>query len=340
MRLLNGYKQFDPTRGSAYILDLIVSTKSLTSSAQNDSFIQMHRRVNLMRPLGQIEILPMPYVTESPKITVVIAFICSNDQKMFKEIQSFFNMYQKRVLDVKDQIDRVNLFLVYLTNVKSDCTIKPVIRDLIQKKFSSLMSTATRVTESDLEVNLELIQQSESLKQFKVLDHVSKRLAHDTLIFYASFCVEFQADFLNRIRLNTVLNSQVFFPIPFSSYMPNIVYANRPFPADTELSKNYGYFNADSFLFASFYNADYMGMRNSTQGHKDLYDLFASNKRLHLLRATDQSLICRWSETNHECNRLTNENEMKQCKKQRLNGMGTKAHLAMHLMKYYDKIFN
>ena len=129
---------------------------------------------------------------------------------------------------------------MYLTSLKSsNCTVRSVIRDLIQKKFSSLMSTTTtRIIESDLELNQELIQQSESFKQLKVLDHVSKRLTHDSFIFYASFCVEFQADFLNRIRLNTVLNSQVFFPIPFSAYMSNIVYANRPFPLDTELNKN------------------------------------------------------------------------------------------------------
>jgi hypothetical protein len=85
--LINGYKQFDPTRGSQYILDLLL----------HDTFQSMdvHKRVDLMRPLGLIEILPMPYVTETARVNLVVAFTPEYDSK---EIDSFFRNYVLFVL--------------------------------------------------------------------------------------------------------------------------------------------------------------------------------------------------------------------------------------------------
>lgn len=351
VKILNGYKQFDPTRGSSYILDLIV----------NNKVNNIHKRVNVMRPLGHIEIIPTPYVTESPKIMLVIPITCNNENDE-QEIENFFNMYQKYVLDVKDQAERINLFVVYLKtayNDKTECTkyLNTMLTELIQKKYSSLMSTSTRIIKTEIDIKDEVLLKSESFKQITVIEHISKKLAPDALIFYSTICVEFQADFLNRIRLNTVLNSQIFFPIPFSSYMPNVVYGSRPFPSDIEINKNNGYFNTDSYQFVSFYNHDFILTRNIYLKNKnlirntkinlanqinDLYDLFSINNDLHLLRATDQSLKCRWSAEINECESLKSINyidEMTRCLNQRKNGIGTKAQLAMHLMKNLEKIF-
>lgn len=316
-----------------------------------------------MRPLGLVEIIPMPYVTESPKITLITVFTCNNQENR-DDINKFFTMYQKYVLDVKEQVERINLFVVYLTTSTIDndyCTahIKSIIQELIQKKYSSLMSTSTRIIETEIKIKNEHLMKSESYKQLIVIETLSKRLPNEALILYVSFCVELQPEFLNRVRLNTVLNSQVFFPIPFSAYAPNIVYPTKPFPSDIEINKNNGYFNKDSYQFVSFYNLDFILTRDSYLKQKnlslnsssfnladkvdDLYDLFSTNTNLNLLRATDQSLKCRWSIDNLDCNALDKINyrdEMNRCLNQKINGMGTKSELAMHLMKNYDKIFD
>ena len=337
IKLLNGYKQFDPTRGSAYILDLIL----------NDNNILVHKRVNAMRTLGLIEIIPMPYVTESSKINLVVTFEC-NKEFLFEEINNFFSIYQKYVLDVKDQAERVNLIVVYLFTLKSKsnniCSnyIEPLIQEQIQKKYSYLMSTTSRIIEVKIDLN-----STYSNKQLSVIETISKRLSNEALILLADNCVELQAEFLNRVRLNTVPNSQIYFPIPFDSFLPQIVYSTKPYPVEIEINKYNGYFNRDSYQFSSFYNSDYMSARNSylkqfnlnsitNVEQLDLYDLFQStDSNLHLLRATDQALKCRWS--NHY---LTSTYESNDYVKSKLNSIGTKAQLAMHLIKNYDKIFS
>ena len=80
--LINGYKQFDPTRGSQYILDLLLY--------DNEQGIELHKRVNLMRPIGHVEIIPMPYVTETTKINLVVTFTPEYGQK---EIEALFKNY-------------------------------------------------------------------------------------------------------------------------------------------------------------------------------------------------------------------------------------------------------
>lgn len=75
-----------------------------------------------------------------------------------------------------------------------------------------------------------------------------------------------------------------------------------------------------------------------TEHLSDLYELFAKMPKLHILRATDQALKCRWK-LSLECWQiapLSNE-DTKRCMKQRESQLGTKAQLAMHLIKNLDK---
>jgi hypothetical protein len=99
--LINGYKQFDPTRGSQYILDLL-----LYDTLQS---IDVHKRVDLMRPLGLVEIMPMPYVTEMTKVHLVVAFTSDYDSK---EIDSFFKNY---ALFILGNLTRFLVFILVLT---------------------------------------------------------------------------------------------------------------------------------------------------------------------------------------------------------------------------------
>ena len=59
-RLVNGYRRFDATRGMQYVLDLRLLDRSIPG--------EVSKRVHLLRPLGNIEIVPMPYVTENTRV--------------------------------------------------------------------------------------------------------------------------------------------------------------------------------------------------------------------------------------------------------------------------------
>lgn len=108
-RLLNGYKQFDPTRGASYTFDLVVYD---TRIGRN-----VHKRVDVMRPFGNIEIIPMPYVTESTRVCFVVPVSIETD---FNQMRAFFWNYEKSILSVKDAAANLNLIVVYLTSSFDD----------------------------------------------------------------------------------------------------------------------------------------------------------------------------------------------------------------------------
>jgi hypothetical protein len=369
-RLLNGYKQFEPTRGAQYILDLIVFDTTLN--------VSLHKRANVMRPLGLLESILMPYVTETGKISLVVAFTLEHSQQ---EIDDFFQTYEQHGLDVKEVADKLTLFVVYLgcgsacvgqMRAKEELSfarIKQTIKKLNGKKSSFQVN---RIIEYRFNISLGAnasLYYSDGYRQLFVVEQMSQKLSPDSLVLVASPCVEFQGDFLNRVRLNTIRQHQVFFPIVFSEYMPNIVYPARPFPDEIQINKNVGYFNVDSYEFASFYISDYFKVRyellsrlrsttkqgglalldtttTNTSGLStlaehvlDLYELFATSESLHVLRGTDQSLKCRWR-LNPNCLKSNrSSDELERCVSQNEKSMGTKAQLAQHLMKNFDAIF-
>ena len=315
-----------------------------------------------MRPLGAIEIIPMPYVTESSKINMVVIFTSDYN---FRDIHGFFQSFVQFILDIKEIGEKVNLFVIYAKSVdsstgqaiflkedKSNCAfINKTLKEL-SKKYSSLIKTSSRMVFSELNITQHLYN-SESYRLLTVVDYISKKLTADSLILVVSPCAEMQAEFLNRVRLNTVQGHQVFFPIPFSEYTPNIVYPSRPFPDEIEINKNYGYFNFHSYAFASFYNSDFsrvklMHLDEQTKSNRniketsflsnDLYSIFSLEKKINLLRATDQALKCKWHLNENCIKGQTEHDEIERCLKQREAGLGTKAQLAMHLMKHYDTL--
>ncbi|CAF0897050.1 unnamed protein product [Brachionus calyciflorus] len=355
--LLNGYKQFDPTRGSFYIFDLL-----LYDTLQE---IQIHKRVNVMRQLGLLEIMPMPYVTENQKINLIITFTAENN---YQDILRFFESYQDFVLEIKEIAEKINLIVVYLTTDNQMPYEKELfayigfqIKELTQK-YSSLIETTSRIIELNVTVTKINLYFSESYRQMLVIDHVSKSVSGDGLILMALPCVEFKSEFLNRVRLNTIKNHQVFLPIPFSEFMPSVIYPSNMtyFPSEVEINKNIGYFNMHTYDFVSFYNSDYLESRmNYISSNKivekfvddvtlesiklydysiDLYDLFKSNPKINIIRATDQALKCRWYLMNN-CDKPKSSNEEKErCFKQKENSLGTKSQLALHLMKNYGQL--
>ena len=357
--IINGYKQFDPTRGSTYILDLRLWDE--------EKKIEIHKRVNVMRPLGLVEFVPMPYVTENSKITIVVTFSLEYDKS---QINAFFTNYETNVLEITEVADKINLYVVYVKIEEKSKTeyiriemdenikhIKNVINEL-EKKYSSLTTSTSRILQTEIAISNYTLYLNENYRQLQAIEMLSRKLSPDTLIFVAPPGVEFQIDFLNRIRLNTIKSHQVFVPIGFYQYSPNIVYEKKPFPDEVEINKNVGYFNTYSYDFVSFYNYDYvntrdnyieniLGFKNKTKLPKtfiladyvlDLYELFVTNQTLHIIRATDSSLKYRWHLVDNCETRfylINNSDSFERCLLQLEKNLGNRAQLALHVIQLY-----
>lgn len=62
-RLLNGYQRFDASRGMDYILDILFN--EVTTGKE------ITKRIEICKPLGKVEIIPVPYVTENIRINII-----------------------------------------------------------------------------------------------------------------------------------------------------------------------------------------------------------------------------------------------------------------------------
>jgi chondroitin polymerizing factor/chondroitin polymerizing factor 2 len=225
------------------------------------------------------------------------------------------------------------------------------LKDLVKKYASLLKASTTQIHEYRAKLTNTSMYFSDSYRQLVVAEHIAQNLSADSLVLLAPPCVELQSEFLNRVRLNTIKNTQIFFPIPFYEYMPNIVYPSVPYPPQVDIHKTVGYYSRYSYSFVAYYNADFVSARARFLGSSgvsladafadDLYGLFAAHaSELYVLRATDQALKCRWHLIG-ECDderQMRSDDERWRCLKQKENSLGTKAQLAMHLMKNYDSI--
>uniref|UniRef100_A0A3B4AJE9 Hexosyltransferase n=1 Tax=Periophthalmus magnuspinnatus TaxID=409849 RepID=A0A3B4AJE9_9GOBI len=326
-RLLNGYRRFDPTRGMEYMLDLAL--EAYTQKGHSQVIV---KRVNLLRPLSAVEIIPMPYVTEATRVQVILP-VTAQDQDY---VSNFLDMYVMNTLDTHDNVLLTFLFIydpfdaqrVSQTDVFAG--IKAMIGE-VEKRYGDVKIPWISV-------------KTEVPSQVKLMDIISKKHPVDTLFFLASVWTEVNADFLNRCRMNAISNWQVFFPIHFQEYSPAIVYRDQqPSAASSFASESLrdGHFDRHIFDEACFYNADYMTARTKMAADildneellesMDVYDIFVRYSGLHVFRAVEPALIQKY--VRRVCNPRFSEDIYHRCVLSNLEGLGSRSHLAMALFE-------
>ncbi|XP_046431299.1 chondroitin sulfate synthase 1 isoform X2 [Neodiprion fabricii] len=119
----------------------------------------------------------------------------------------------------------------------------------------------------------------------------------DDLLFFVDVDIVFTSSALRRIRLNTIMNRQVYFPIVFSQFDPKIVYADGKLRETDLITNSNGYWREYGFGIASLYKKDFRlvgGFDLSIQGWgKEDVDLFEKAVRSNLttFRAVDPHLV-------------------------------------------------
>lgn len=218
----------------------------------------LHFRVQSLRPLSKVEIVPMPFVTETRRVTIVIPLISLD---LFNQTDSFIKNYLNSAEKVSNSV------LVFAIILPDSRILSPVqsaslqkLKRLISKHNSDFSSV--QGNNSDIKVGHVIVD----LKQFKASHHIfavfdmlsNHILSPNSLVLVMDlFLGEISQEFLNRVRMNTILNYQVFSPIPFVEYDPKVY--GRDESKDFEINKSTGYFDGDSFNFLSFYVGDYTG---------------------------------------------------------------------------------
>ncbi|XP_006636485.1 chondroitin sulfate synthase 2 [Lepisosteus oculatus] len=321
-QLLNGYRRFDPTRGMEYTLDLqleVVNQKGRSRS--------ITKRVHLVRPLSEIEIIPMPYVTEATRVHIILP-LTVHDRDY---VNQFLEVYAANCFETSENAILSFLF-IYDPFEAQQVNQNDIFMD-VKAKISAYEHKYPVTKIPWISVK------TEAPSQIKIMDIISKKHPVDTLFFVANVNTNINSEFLNRCRMNSINNWQVFFPIHFQDYNPDIAYHNQPRPATVDLVKDAGHFDRNVFDEACFYNSDYMAARTrmsaDVQENEDIletfdvYDMFIKYSNLHVFRAVEPALHQKYQY--RVCNPRLSEETYHRCVQSNLEGLGSRSQLAMLL---------
>ena len=319
--LINGYRKFDATRGMDYILDLELLDREAKTEVQ--------KRVYLMRPLGAVEIVPMPYVTENTRVNLVLPVMTEDRDS----VMSILDSYAHTCLESGDN---THLFVVFVYKDTADGEdeddLYSVLKSMItfyENKYQNGAKIAWTAVHSSMPT------------QYTIMDAVSRKFPPESLLLLCTIRMELSIEFLNRVRMNTIADWQVFFPIGFWQYKPNLVYAEKPYPTTIEIKRGMGHYDEHSFAHASFYNSDYQYARKqmiSTSASRDLelYDMFLKYHTVHLMRAVEPSLKLHFR--TKVCKPTMPEDVYAECLASRGQGLASRSQLAMLVFEYQQKL--
>lgn len=321
-KLINGYRKFEPSRGMAYTLDLELQSNNRHNSPQR-------KRVHLLRPLGKVEIVPMPYVTENSVIHLILPLYDD-------EVDQFDNFMHDFSTTVLDNSDNSYLHVVFVHNMNSVTTTRDPFAKPKQVIDQHLKNHPTR----KIAVTWKVLQTTNTERsEISVVDFISHDLQGSDLVSLCTVAMEMNLDYLNRVRMNTIQNTQVFFPISFWQYKQNLVYSRKPYPPGVELGQTYGHFDTHSYEHSSFYLSDFTSLRRHLQPSEvqntQLVDLFLKSQKLHIFRGAEPSLRVRWHLLN--CESLSSNDAQAQCDVRRSESLASRSQLAKHVFSYVEK---
>ncbi|CAD5111090.1 DgyrCDS438 [Dimorphilus gyrociliatus] len=327
--LENGYRRFDPARGMEYLLDIKVFNEE-----DNEEDL---KRVQLLRPLSVVELVPMAYVTEEAKVYLILPVTASDREAVVQ----FLDYYSRACLDTNDNS---NLIIVFIYKESSDENHFAILKSMMTY-YESKYTKGARMTWTSLEKAK--LQPGQDGFDLMLIDSMTSTLPSNALIMLCSVGMELSSELLNRVRMNTIVNQQVFFPIAFYEYKPNLIYESRPYPTHIEILKNVGHFDESAFEHSSFYAADYQAARSaspkSVKSTTDLFELFVKygGEKLHVFRAVEPSLRQHWKELKCENRRQTKRGQndtaatpYERCMKSKLEGLANRQQLAMLLFEH------
>uniref|UniRef100_A0A8D3CVI4 Hexosyltransferase n=1 Tax=Scophthalmus maximus TaxID=52904 RepID=A0A8D3CVI4_SCOMX len=323
-QLINGYRRFDPVRGMEYTLDLQLEVVNQKGHSRS-----ITKRVHLVRPLSQIEIIPMPYVTEATRIHIIIPLTLQDRTY----VDHFLEVFASNAFETSENAILTFLFIY-----------DPVEAQQVNQNdiFASVKTQINAHERKYPTVKIPWISvKTETPSQIKFMDIISKKHPVDTLFFLASVNTNINTEFLNRCRMNSINNWQVFFPAHFQDYNPDVAYRNQPHPATVDLVKDAGHFDLRSFEESCFYNSDYMATRSQMVADvqeneeiletMDIYDMFVKYSGLHVFRAVEPALHQQYRY--QTCNPRLSEDIYHICVQGNLEGLGSRSQLAMLLFE-------
>ncbi|KAK0089693.1 hypothetical protein PV325_006116 [Microctonus aethiopoides] len=351
-KLINGYLKFDASRGMDYILDL-----SLINANNKLSYNkQILKRMHINKPLGKVDILPVPYVTENTRINIILIVHLSSINNAVKFMENYVEVCMEKR-------DKTSLMLVLIYNKESPSKGSDDIYGKIKTYALNFTDQYKRIQSkiSWLSIRLPSISSNviKSDPPFKiaVADLVVQKFSSESLLLFVQTDAILTTEYLNRIRMNTISQWQIYCPIPFVEFHPDLAYADELKKINIDLNRNHGRYDELNYESISFYKIDYQTMRKMnedyipiTHGDKDIpnkmtimsdknvihsiYELFIFYGKLHVFRAVEPALKIHHNVIN--CTDELNEYIRQKCVLSNSRQIGHRGQLAKLIKEYHE----
>lgn len=168
---------------------------------------EVHKRVHLVRPLSHVEIIPMPYVTENTRVSLILPVWYDDREWM----PSFLKHYEKTALTAGDNSVLMVVFIydpADATTGKADpfVEVKSQI-NVMERKYKDGAKIAW------------MSMRAKNPNEFHILDVLSKKFQPEALFMRVTSTIELNPELLNRCRMNAILRWQV---CQSTNYMWNV----------------------------------------------------------------------------------------------------------------------
>lgn len=246
------YRKFDPVRGMDYILHLNFMRRDSNDNTLTKSF-------EIVKPLGSVEIIPSPYVTESTKIQIIIPVF---EQHVTEALESL-TRYEKTCLTTQENTYLTIVFMYQPTapNNGPDDVYSVVKQQIVTLKEKYKAGIGWYSIRSPVRLNTAKMYASlygaREIVSLGILDLVLRKVGLDSIVLMMANDARFRFDFLNRVRMNTIAGFQVYSPVSVSNYPCKFTSFCRDCET-CDVSQANGYFDSNNFDVIAFYGKDYV----------------------------------------------------------------------------------
>lgn len=303
------YRRFVPGRGIDFLVDF-------ECNGELD-------RVQLVRPIESTKLLKkVPYVKlNGDGMMILIAIRSATHVRPLRFLL-------RRIMTVcgeRQQQQQQMRILVAVRDVQA-AMIRLIGADLVELKRRCGLpadSSALLLLKPD-PINQKPIQMA-------ALDEAIDRFGPHMLYTILPPFADFQPDFLDRVRINTIRQFQAFCPIPFAEFNPLVDGTAFADVADIfVVHKDKGRFDPDDWTVASLYGTDFVSIRSRRPMASKLVELFVGQSQLHILRSIEPTLRIR---AHHRfCPENMGPLRRAECEQRRRLSLGTRAQLVKLLL--------
>ena len=205
----------------------------------------------------------------------------------YQKSSTFLEMVVNIIINVGQSTDLSNFLQMY-EEVCLRHKLKAHLHIVMFGKNNKVLSRVSQLLARHPQEHISTYELSSSAFSYsKGFSHVASLLEDDDLMVFFDYGFVFTADFLDHCRMNTIKGKQVYFPILFSFYKPDLVQQHLQRPLQMLISADTGFFLRYNYQVVSIFKSDFTSVGGFTDSAKSNSHLNDDVKFVDKVLSTD-----------------------------------------------------